>query len=118
MQSLKRTLIDALVLSAIVVALALAWGSPFVSSTSARAQDQALPQQPQQDQSQSGTATFTGTIVNTGEYWVLRDASGDMHRLDDAQRARQFQGETVKVVGQLDASAGVIHVESIKGAEE
>jgi uncharacterized protein YdeI (BOF family) len=118
------------------LALALAWGSPFAVAGSALAQDQAQPSQPQPDQaqpqqqpdqaqpsqpqpdqSQAQTATFTGTVVKNGDQFALRDSSGAVYTLDDAERAKPFEGKTVKVTGQLDEQAKVIHVESIVGVE-
>ncbi len=116
MRSLKRNMIDTSILSALVLAFALAWGSPFVSGGSARAQDQAQPQQ-QPDQNQNKTGTFTGMIVKNGEQYVLRDSSGMIYGLDDSERARPYEGKTVKVTGELDEQAKVIHVESIVSAE-
>jgi len=116
MRSLKRDLIGLSALGAMVLAFALAWGSPFVGANSARVQDQAQPQQ-QPDQSQAKSATFTGTIVQNGEQYVLRDSSGQVYGLDDPERAKPFVGKTVKVTGQLDEQAKVIHVESIEAAE-
>ncbi len=117
MQSVKRDLIDLSALGAIVLAFALAWGSPFVAAGSALAQDQAQPPQQQPDKSQAKSATFTGTIVRNGEQYMLRDSSGQVYGLDDTERAKPFEGKTVKVTGQLDEQAKVIHVESIEGAE-
>ena len=114
MQSIKRDLFFGVALSALVFACALAWGSPFIvtssGSTPAQAQDK-----PQQDQSKS--ATFTGTVVKDGELFVLRDSYGQVYKLDDAERAKPFEGKAVKVTGQLDTEAKLIHVESIEGAE-
>ncbi len=120
MQSIKRNLIDISVISAIVLAFALAWGSPFVSGSAARAQDQAQPQQqPGQDQgqNQAKTGTFTGTVVKSGDDYILKDSSGAMYKLDDTERAKPFEGKAVKVTGQLDEQAKVIHVQDIEGAE-
>lgn len=119
MRSIKRNLIDVLALCAMVVAFAVAWGSPFVSSGdgSAFAQDQAQPQQQQPDQNQAKSATFTGTIVKNGDEFVLRDSSGQVFGLDNSDKAKQFEGKTVKVTGQLDEQAKVIHVENIEPAE-
>lgn len=116
MKSLKRNLVDISVLGAILLTFALAWGSPFVSSgsTSAVVQEQAQ-QQPNQDQNKTGT--FTGTIVKDGSEYALRDSSGAIFKLDDAERAKPFEGKTVKVTGQLDEQAKVIHVENIEGVE-
>jgi uncharacterized protein YdeI (BOF family) len=127
MRSIKRNLMNITAPAAMVVALALAWGSPFVFAGSAHAQTQAQPQpqqqpdqaQPQQqpDQSQAKTATFTGTVVKNGDQYMLRDASGQVYGLDDSTKAKQFEGKTVKVTGHLDDQAKVIHVENIESAE-
>jgi len=146
MRSLKRNFFDLSVLGALVLAFALVWGSPFTSTSYASAQDQAQPQQqpnqaqpqqpqpdqaqpqqpqpnqtqpqqPQPDQNQAQTATFTGTVVKNGDQFALRDSSGAVYTLDDSQRAKPFEGKTVKVTGQLDEQAKVIHVESIEGVE-
>jgi biotin carboxyl carrier protein len=145
MRSIKRNLFDLSILGGMALALALAWGSPFSGTGSALAQDQAQPQQkpdqaqpsqpqpdqaqpqqqpdqsqpqqPQPDQSQAQTATFTGTVVKHGADYLLRDSSGAIFKLDDTERAKPFAGKTVKVTGELDEQAKVIHVESIVGVE-
>jgi uncharacterized protein YdeI (BOF family) len=134
MRSLKRNVFDLSVLGAMALAFALVWGSPFVGTSPAFAQDQAQPQQqpnqsqppqpdqtqpqqPQPDQNQPQTATFTGTVVKNGDQFALRDSSGAVYTLDDSQRAKPFEGKTVKVTGQLDEQAKVIHVENIEGVE-
>jgi uncharacterized protein YdeI (BOF family) len=126
MHSIKRNLFDLSIFGAIALALALAWGRPFSSTGSALAQDQAQPRQrpdqaqpsqPQPDQSQAQAATFTGTVVKNGDQFALRDSSGAVYTLDDSQRAKPFEGKTVKVTGELDEQAKVIHVESIVGVE-
>ena len=134
MRSLKRNVFDLSVLGALTLALAVVWGSPFVGTSPAFAQDQAQPQQqpgqtqpaqpdqaqpqqPQPDQNQAQTATFTGTVVKNGDQFALRDSSGAVYTLDDSQRAKPFEGKTVKVTGQLDEQAKLIHVESIEGVE-
>ena len=127
MRSIKRNLFDLSMLGAMALALALAWGSPFSGTGAAFAQDQAQPQQPQPDQaqpsqpqpdqSQAKSATFTGTVVKNGDQFALRDSSGAVYTLDDSERAKPFEGKTVKVKGQLDEQAKVIHVESIVGVE-
>lgn len=61
-------------------------------------------------------ATFTGTIVKDGDEYVLRDSSGTVYHLDDSSRAKQFEGKSVTVTGQLDADSKTIHVSNIQGA--
>jgi hypothetical protein len=118
MRSTKRNFMDLLALGAMVLAFAIAWGSPFAVANSESAQDQSLlQQQPDQNQaSQTKSATFAGTIVKNGDQYILRDSSGQSFGLDDSEKARQFEGKTVKVTGQLDEQAKVIHVETIQGA--
>jgi uncharacterized protein YdeI (BOF family) len=106
---LKRDLTLAVAISALVFMCALAWGKPFVSVGSAEA-----PVQAQQGQAQTGT--FTGTVLRHGEQFVLRDAAGQIYRLDDPRDAQTFEGKAVKVTGKLDAEARLIHVERIEPA--
>jgi uncharacterized protein YdeI (BOF family) len=133
MRSFKRNGMDILALGAMVMAFAVAWGSPFVGTDagSAQAQDQAqLQQQPDQgppnqseanqgevNQGQAKSATFSGMIVKNGDQYILRDSSGQSFGLDDSEKAKPFEGKTVKVTGQLDEQAKVIHVENIEPAE-
>ncbi len=116
MRSIKHDLIDFAALCAMALAFALVLGSPFVAVGSAFAQDQAQPQQ-QPEQGQAKSATFTGTVVKNGDQYALRDSSGAIYTLDDTERAKPFEGKTVKVTGQLDEQAKVIHVESIESTE-
>ena len=131
MCSLKRNLIGFSALLAMVLAFAVASGSSYFSSVHAQAQAQPQPQpqpneaqphpQPDQAQPQPGqnqaSATFTGTVVKNGEQYMLRDSTGQIYGLDDSDKAKQFEGKTVKVTGQLDTQAKVIHVQDIQSAE-
>jgi uncharacterized protein YdeI (BOF family) len=71
-------------------------------------------EQPKQDQAQP--TTFTGTIVKDGDQFLLKDASGQVYKLDDSGRAQPYEGKAVKVTGKLDTDAKLIHVESIEAA--
>ena len=125
MQSIKRDLSIGLSVSALAFACAIAWGSPFVSSgvKAAQAQEpqqtqphqtQPLPDQAQPQQSKS--STFTGTVVKSGGEFILRDSSGEMYKLDNPESAKPYEGKAVKVTGQLDEQAKLIHVESIEAS--
>ncbi len=135
MQSIKRDLTFGLSLSAFVFGCALAWGSPFVKSAQAQEQpppsappqqtqpDQPPPQQaqpdqpdPSQGQAQPQAKTFTGTVVKAGSAYVLRDSSGQVYKLDNPESAKPYAGKSVKVTGQLDEQAMLIHVESIESS--
>jgi Protein of unknown function (DUF5818) len=110
--SLKRELLLGVALTAFVFVCAWAWGSPFVAVAS-----NATPVQAQsQTQTQAQAATFRGTIERNGEQFVLREASGQIYRLDDPRDAQPFEGKAVTVTGKLDAGARMIHVERITPA--
>jgi hemolysin activation/secretion protein len=127
MQSIKRDLVIGVSSSVLVFAAALAWGSPFVAVSSAQEQTQPQQTQPQPDQAQpqpnpdqatpdqSNAKTFTGTIQKSGSHFVLKDDSGQIFKLDDAASAKPYVGKAVKVVGQLDEQAMLIHVQNIEG---
>lgn len=123
MQSIKRDLAIGLCLCALVFTSALIWGSPFVAASSGADQAQnpqpATPpsaQAPQgQPQQQAQSSTFTGTIVKSGNQYGLRDTSGQIYKLDDPESARHYVGKSVKVTGELDQQAKLIHVQSIEG---
>ena len=112
LQSIGRDLTVGFAISALTLGFALTWGRPFVGL--ARAQNN---QQQQKKQDPAQTGTFTGTVAKQGEQYVLHDSSGETFALDDTERARPYEGKTVKVTGQLDAKAKSIHVETIVGAE-
>lgn len=126
MQSIKRDLSVGLSLSALLFAGALAWGSPFVGAGSdskavqvQEQQAQPQPGQAQPDQAQpqqSKSSTFTGTVVKSGSEFALRDSSGQIFKLDDPESAKPYEGKSVKITGQLDEQAKLIHVESIEGS--
>lgn len=103
--SLKREVILGAALTAFVFVCAWAWGAPFVAPTASAATATV--------QSQSQAATFSGTIQRNGEQFVLREASGQIYRLDDPRDAQPFEGRSVTVTGKLDSSEKLIHVERI-----
>jgi hypothetical protein len=119
MRSPKPERADLSILGGLVLALALTSGSPFAGTKSVSAQDNGRPQQSQQhpDQEQANATTFTGIIVKNGANYVLRDSSGALYKLDDPERAKHFEGKSVKITGELDQQVDVIHVESIEGTE-
>jgi hypothetical protein len=108
MKSPRNSFVRLSVFGALVIAFALGCGSlPILASS-------AWGQEPMPNQNQKQTTTFTGTIAHNGDQFVLRDSSGVTYKLDDTERAKQFEGKTVKVTGQLDQDAKIIHVESIE----
>ena len=122
MQSIRRDLAIGLGLSGLAFVCALAWGSPFVAAASklmpgaAQAQQPTAPAQ-QQTQTQPQSQVFTGTIVKNGGHYCLRDSSGQIYKLDDTESAKAYDGKSVKVTGQLDQQAMLIHVQNIQSAQ-
>lgn len=73
------------------------------------------PVSQQHGQAQTPAAqTFTGTIMKDGDKYILKSAGTNVYELDDQERARQYEGKQVKVVGTLDASGNSLHVSSIE----
>ena len=61
--------------------------------------------------------TFTGRIVQMGGKYVLQDnGSQSTLQLDDQDKAKQFEGQDVKVTGTLDTATHTIHVKDIQAA--
>jgi hypothetical protein len=63
---------------------------------------------------QPAARMFTGTIVKDRGKYVLKVASGTAHQLDDQQKARQYNGKEVKLVGTLDENQRSVNVVSIE----
>jgi hypothetical protein len=85
----------------------LSFTGQIVSQTGTLAAAQATAQQP-------AAKEFTGMVVKSGDTFSLTDeATKASYTLDDTQRAAQFEGKKVKVMGVLDAQTHTIHVQSI-----
>ena len=68
-----------------------------------------------QTQAPPEAETFMGTILKSGENFVLSDsAMKTRYMLDDPRKARPFEGMTVKVTGTLDVASNLIHVQAIQ----
>jgi hypothetical protein len=68
-----------------------------------------------QMQAQPEAETFMGTILKDGENYVLSDpAAKSRYTLDDAKKARPYEGKSVKVTGTLDKASNVIRVQTIQ----
>ena len=109
----------------LLAVLAAAIAVPAVAqSTSPTQQDPANPSSATQSSPQaaspsmSGTMdaqTFTGKVTKSGSKYVLKDdATRTSYTLDDQDRAKQFEGKSVKVTGKLDAASNTIVVATIE----
>jgi hypothetical protein len=66
-------------------------------------------------QAQAEAKTFTGTILKSGESFVLSDSTTkSRYMLDDQNKASRFEGKHVKVTGTTDVASNLIHVETIQ----
>jgi Protein of unknown function (DUF5818) len=90
---------------------------PQAQTPSTQGQDTQSGTQPSNDSTAASTAgaerTFMGTVLKTGDGFVLR-AGDSRYKLDDQDRAKQFEGKDVKVMGKLDRQSNTIHVQSIE----
>jgi cytoskeletal protein RodZ len=60
----------------------------------------------------TGTQSFSGTIVKTGDKYMLQDdATGKSYDLDHQSEVQKYEGKKVKVNGTLDANGKMIHVQ-------
>ena len=59
--------------------------------------------------------SFTGKITKKDDQFMLEDKDKSAtYKLDDAKKADRFDGKNVKVMGTLDSSTNMIHVQSIE----
>jgi hypothetical protein len=82
-------------------------------------QAQSQSQAPSAQQDQQKTQTFVGKIIKAknGQYALLTDEqAGKGAFLDDQEKAKPFEGKSVKVTGVLEASRALIHVTNIEPA--
>jgi|SRR5215469_4618013 hypothetical protein len=95
------------------LALGLMLGSTAIGPKAlAQSQDQQQP-------TEKKTETFTGQVIKApnGQYALLMDSqAGRGLYLDDQEKAKAFEGKTVKVTGYLEAAKSLIHVSDIQPA--
>ena len=63
---------------------------------------------------QPAARMFRGTIVKDRGKYVLKIASGSAYQLDDQQKAGQYDGREVKLVGTMDENPHNVNVVSIE----
>ena len=81
-----------------------------------RASQQPASGQHDEMQKQNATQTFAGTIMKSGNQYVLKTADNVTYQLDDQTRAKKYEGKQVQVTGILDETSGTIRVEEMKAA--
>jgi hypothetical protein len=68
---------------------------------------------PDSSTAQPAAQTFTGIVSQQGDTYVLSGAGSKSYKLDDQDRAKQFDGQKVRVLGILDQGSAIIHVQTI-----
>jgi len=66
------------------------------------------------EQAQPAAQTFTGTISKEADSYVLKVSDTSSYKLDDQDRARQYEGQRVRVIGRLDMGSNLIKVQRIE----
>ncbi len=64
--------------------------------------------------SDSTAQTFTGTISKEGPGYVLKVQESTAYQLDDQDKAKEFDGQKVRVKGVLSRDSNMIHVQKIE----
>jgi hypothetical protein len=80
---------------------------------------QSQSQEPKTQQDNQKSQTLVGKIVKikSGQFALLTDEQGGKGvYLDDQEKAKQFEGKTVKVTGTLDMASNTVHVTGIEPA--
>lgn len=60
------------------------------------------------------TVTFSGRVIRAGSRFALRETAGILYTLDSEGRACRFEGEDVRVTGQLDTTTRLLHIDDIQ----
>ncbi|HMK30376.1 MAG TPA: DUF5818 domain-containing protein [Terriglobales bacterium] len=63
--------------------------------------------------SQAQSTSISGKVEKSGKKFVLKASNGTSYQLDDQEKAKNFEGQQVKVSGSLDPTTNTIHVSDI-----
>jgi len=95
--------------------------SSSAQTPSSPSDNSSMPQSSQTSatSSQQSARSFEGKIQKSGDKLVLQDsASQTSYQLDDQDKAKQFEGKNVKVMGTIDTASNTLHVIDISAASE
>ena len=71
-------------------------------------------QSQEQAQAQPAAQSFTGTISKEGDSYVLKVSDTSSYKLDDQDKAKEYEGKRVAVFGTLDPNTNLIRVQKIE----
>jgi Protein of unknown function (DUF5818) len=77
-------------------------------------QGQAAKSQSDPQTQPAQTQSFTGKIVKDGGKYVLKVASNSTFQLDEQGGVKQYEGQEVRVIGNLDKDSNTIRVVKIE----
>lgn len=87
-------------------------------STPADQGSTAQQQQTDATNPQQSARSFQGKIAKSGDQLVLQeDATQTAYKLDNQDKAKQFEGKNVKVMATMDPSTNTLHVVDITPSE-
>jgi hypothetical protein len=69
---------------------------------------------PAQEKHGPAAQTLSGTVIKLGNKYVLKTTDKQTYELDDQDKAREYEGKQVKIVGSLDRTTNMIHITSIE----
>jgi len=69
---------------------------------------------PAQEKQGPAAQTLSGTVIKLGNKYVLKTTDKQTYELDDQDKAREYEGKQVKIVGSLDRTTNMIHIASIE----
>lgn len=90
---------------------------PSPNGPSAQQPQQPPMQQPGQPSSEAQGQTqesegqvYSGTIVKSGDKYILQMADGTAYNLDHQDLVKKYEGKQVRIKGSLDADGKTIHI--------
>jgi hypothetical protein len=113
-----KTVSAVLGLAALILVLGVQLNAMPMTPLNASAVAQQDNSQPPSDSAKpAAVKVFTGKVVQAnGQYVLMENTTKTTYALDDQGKAKQFEGETVKVTGTLEAANNLIHVSNIEPA--
>jgi len=69
---------------------------------------------PAQEKQGPAAQTLSGTVIKLGDKYVLKTTDKQTYELDDQDKAREYEGKQVKIIGLLDRTTNMIHITSIE----
>ena len=73
----------------------------------AKAPDQAQSSDSDSTPAAAGVQVFTGTVVKSGDKYMLKDDSGQTYNIDHQDEVAKFEGKHIRVHGMLDEKGAI-----------